>query len=1210
MSNDETPDPRVDDVTQSPSSPTADPMQSIGNSRPLPGAADMRRLIGDHDWSATAIGAPAGWPQSLRTTIAVMLDSRFPMCMGWGDGLTLLYNDAYAPFLGARHPAALGRPIAAVWVDVWDDIEPLIGQAMAGTPTWSEDVPLTMTRNGYAEETWWTFSYSPLRDDGGKIVGFLDVCSDSTAKVLQERRLDAERERLTAMFEQAPGFMAMLRGPDHVFERINPAYRTLIGDRDTIGRPVAETLGDAAAQGYVEILDTVYRTGEPYAASGALYARQAEPGGPVENRYLDFVYQPMTDAVGTVTGILVQGIDITDRRAGEEALRASQARHRQIVDSATDTVIISTDLQGRVTSWSEGARRIIGYDEPEMTGKPIDLFFTPEDRAAGRMHQEMAEALVSGLGSHEGWRVRKNGSRFWASGQMQPIRDEHGNATGFVKIVRDRTIEREAIDALEASQDQLSLAQSAGGIGVFIVDVATNAIRVTPEFCRLYGVAPGMVRRPEEFEALVLAEDQDFSSHEDTRRLGTAPTESQYRIRRPSDGEIRWIQRSARLVRGKNGDIVQMLGVAQDITERKQAEETLRASEQLFRTFAQSMPNQVWTSPGSGHLDWFNDRVYDYTGLGYDDLADDKWANIVHPDDRPMAGARWAHSVQTGAPYETEFRIRRADGTYRWHLVRAVPIAGDVGVARWIGTNTDIDEQRGALETLETAVAERTADRDRMWRLSTDLMLVSDFAGRVLSVNPAWTRIFGWQDSEIVGRNFLDLIHPDDIAATEAEVTKLTQGITTLRFENRYQASDGSYRPLSWTAVPDSALIHAVGRDISTEKAAAAELEAAQDALRQAQKMEAVGQLTGGIAHDFNNLLTGIIGSLEMMQRRTRQGRVADVDRYATAAMTSANRAAALTHRLLAFSRRQPLDPRALDANALLAGMDDLLRRTIGEAVRLEIRTVAALWPTKCDPHQLENAILNLAINARDAMPDGGALTIETCNADLKAGDAAQSREVRPGQYVCIAVSDTGSGMSPDVIAKAFDPFFTTKPLGQGTGLGLSMIYGFARQSEGHARIESEVGRGTTVKILLPRHHGDADAAEAARSGLSDQHLSSGRERVLVVEDEAAVRALVVDVLDELGYEAIEAVDGPSGLAMLERDIAIDLLVTDVGLPGLNGRQLADAARVKRPGLKILFMTGYAENAAIDGLDAGMELITKPFAIETLAQRIREIIDG
>jgi len=386
----------------------------------------------------------------------------------------------------------------------------------------------------------------------------------------------------------------------------------------------------------------------------------------------------------------------------------------------------------------------------------------------------------------------------------------------------------------------------------------------------------------------------------------------------------------------------------------------------------------------------------------------------------------------------------------------------------------------------------------------------------------------------------------------------------------------------------------------------------AEEALRQAQKMEAVGQLTGGIAHDFNNLLTGVIGSLDMMQRQISKGETGKIERYATTAMTAANRAAALTHRLLAFSRRQPLHPKPVDANRLVTGMEELLRRTLGESIALEIVTAGGLWQTLCDPHQLESAVLNLAINARDAMPDGGSLTIETCNTRLDSTYAAKQRDVSPGQYVCICVTDTGSGMSKDTMEKAFEPFFTTKPIGQGTGLGLSMIYGFTRQSEGYARIYSELGRGTTIKLYLPRYYGEAEVVAEEQGQLTDAHRAEAGEVVLVIEDDATVRDLVVDVLGELGYRAIEAADGPSGLKLLQSGMHLDLLITDIGLPGLNGRQVVDATRQQRPDLKVLFMTGYAENATIANgfLEPGMEMITKPFAIEALATRIRGMIAG
>ena len=347
------------------------------------------------------------------------------------------------------------------------------------------------------------------------------------------------------------------------------------------------------------------------------------------------------------------------------------------------------------------------------------------------------------------------------------------------------------------------------------------------------------------------------------------------------------------------------------------------------------------------------------------------------------------------------------------------------------------------------------------------------------------------------------------------------------------------------------------------------------------------------------------------MQTRVAPGRLSDVDRYVTAAQGAARRAATLTHRLLAFSRRQTLDPKPTNVNRLIAGMEELIRRTVGPGVEVEVVGAAGLWTTLVDPNQLENALLNLCINARDAMPDGGLLTIETCNKWLDQR-AARERELSPGQYLTLCVSDTGVEMTAEVIRRAFDPFFTTKPIGMGTGLGLSMIYGFAQQSGGQARIYSEFGHGVMVCLYLPRHLGVADAAEEP-ADLTEAPRAKLGETVLVVDDEPTVRMLVTDVLEELGYMALEASDGASGLKILRSDVNVDLLITDVGLPGgMNGRQVADAARAARPGLKVLFITGYAENAVLSHghLAAGMRVLTKPFPMEGLASRIKELITG
>jgi hypothetical protein len=609
------------------------------------------------------------------------------------------------------------------------------------------------------------------------------------------------------------------------------------------------------------------------------------------------------------------------------------------------------------------------------------------------------------------------------------------------------------------------------------------------------------------------------------------------------------------------------------------------------------------------------------------------WVRRIHPEDRDATEKKFRDAVASKVrEYTVQYRIiRPSDGETRWISVRSTIERDANGKAiRLVGAHSDVTEQvmaeralRQSEErfrnladqlaelnaTLAERVEEKTRERDRIWNVSQDLLLVADRKGIWKTINPAWTRTLGWSEAELLNRTSEWLEHPDDDGTARARVKELGTSNATVKFESRFRHKDGSYRWLSWTGVPDQDHIYAVARDVTAEKSAAERLKATEEALLQSQKMEAVGQLTGGIAHDFNNLLTGIVGSLDLMQTRLNQGRTENVGRYIDAAMTSANRAAALTHRLLAFARRQPLIPKGVDANQLVVSLEDLLRRTIGETIDLTVVASDGLWTTLCDPNQLESALLNLAINARDAMPAGGKLTISSANVRID-GINADAPALSPGEYICIDVTDTGTGMSPEVAARAFDPFFTTKPIGQGTGLGLSMIYGFARQSNGHATIDSKIGRGTSVKIYLPRHSGD-HVAEHAAAVAKAQQAATG-ETVLVVEDEPVVRGVILEMLEEQGYRTLEAVDGPAGLRILRTDARIDLLVTDVGLPGMNGRQLADQAREMRPGLKILFITGYAESAAIaDGfLQPGMEMITKPFDLGNLSRRVRTMVSA
>ncbi|RMO44348.1 hypothetical protein ALQ40_05170 [Pseudomonas syringae] len=516
------------------------------------------------------------------------------------------------------------------------------------------------------------------------------------------------------------------------------------------------------------------------------------------------------------------------------------------------------------------------------------------------------------------------------------------------------------------------------------------------------------------------------------------------------------------------------------------------------------------------------------------------------------------------------------------------------------------------LERQQTArLEQRTLELDTFWEISPDPLAILDFNGIFLRVNPAWTALLGHPEHELLGTSIMTLLHPDDVSSTQNALKHTINHVLPL-FENRYQHVDGSYHWFGWTAAPGNGIIFALGKHLTHEKDRIKALRIAEEALIQSQKMEAVGQLTGGLAHDFNNLLMGITGNMELLLSRIRQERFTELDRYINAALEGSRRAASLTHRLLAFSRRQTLAPKATDIDLLVAGMDELIRRTVGPAIDMQVNASHGLWATLVDPHQLENSLLNLCINAKDAMPDGGKLLIQTGNRHLTAATATRY-QLPAGRCVELSVSDTGTGMSNDVMARAFDPFFTTKPLGMGTGLGLSMIYGFARQSGGGVHITSKLGEGSKVCVLLPMHEGEAETVAFDDSPLQVPASSTGDETILVVDDEPAVRLLIAELLEDLGYIVLQAERGADALTILQSKAAIDLLITDVGLPGgMNGRQVADAARDVRPDLKILFVTGYAENAVLahDTLEPGMHVLPKPFAIAELISRVTELLEG
>jgi PAS domain S-box-containing protein len=678
-----------------------------------------------------------------------------------------------------------------------------------------------------------------------------------------------------------------------------------------------------------------------------------------------------------------------------------------------------------------------------------------------------------------------------------------------------------------------------------------------------------------------------------------------------------------------------------DLTERRRTELALeRSREELEFAAAAAQLGRFDYRPREGTLTW-DDRCRALFGLkpGAPVSYEGAYLAGLHPDDRERADQAVAAALDPAGPgrFEVEYRtVGIEDGVLRYISALGLAFFEDGVPVRLIGTVQDVTKDREA-----TAALREVSERLRLaGRATNDAIWDWDFRNNQVTWNDALCEAYGHRPDgvETTGEWWLDHIHPDDRARIFAGIHSVIDGEgTDWTDEYRFRRADGSHADVLDRGYvirdAEGAPVRMVGAmlDVSARKVVERQLEQerqrlvhaveettaerdrAEDALRQSQKMEAVGQLTGGLAHDFNNLLTGISGALEMMQVRIAQGRVGELEKYSVAAQGAVRRAAALTHRLLAFSRRQTLDPRPTDVNRLVFDVEELIRRTVGPHVEVETVGKAGLWTTLVDPNQLENAIINLCINARDAMPDGGRITIETANKwlDERAG---RERDLDAGQYVSICVTDTGTGMAPDVVSRAFDPFFTTKPIGEGTGLGLSMIYGFARQSGGQVRIYTEVGTGTTMCIYLPRHMEAPDGTPfPPESAPSIFVKADGAQAgcILVVDDEPTVRMLVVEVAEDLGYDVLEAFDGQSAMRVIQANPGIDLLITDVGLPGgMNGRQIADASLALRPALKVLFITGYAENAVIGNgqLAPNMALITKPFAMDALAARIRDMM--
>lgn len=990
----------------------------------LAGGGEMGALMRGNDWSKSPLGDPKDWPQSLRAVVALMINSRYPMFVAWGPELAFLYNDGYIPIFGKKHPQALGLPFHKVWSEIWTEISPLIDRALAGEATFSEDLHLVMERNGYPEDTWYSFSYSPVRDESGAVAGMFCACTETTLAVLDKRR----REALL---------------------KLDGRLRDLSSTSE---------LSFAAS----EILGSVL--GAARAGYGAI---DADAGTVVVER--NWYASDYGDLAGT-HDFADYGSYIADLRQGNAVANAD----------------VATDPRTAANVHAFDALRIRAHlDVPVVeNGKTVGLMF-----------------------------VHSAVPRVWTPDEISFVRDfaERTRASIARRLAEHDLRESEARQSfLLALSDELRLHR----IPAEIASVAAKRLSERFDLSRVFHA---------EVVGTRMKVDRDYTS-------GVCSMVGEHNL--DAFGAV-------------------LLGAYHEHAVVRV--DDVRTDERLNEAAKSGLLSR--------EVGAFLDVVL---------FKDKDRINILAMQDaEPRAWTTQEEGLFREVGERARAAIERARAEQRLRELN---------------------------ETLEQRVAQASADRDRMWRLSTDIMLVARYDGTINSVNPAWTSMLGWDEESLVGNNFLNLVHPEDRAATLAEMATLGAGKTTFLFENRYKGADGSYRHLSWTAVPADDLIHAVGRDVTKERDRQAELDAAQNALRHSQKMEAMGQLTGGVAHDFNNLLTPIVGSLDMLQRKGLGGE--REQRLIAGAMQSAERAKTLVQRLLAFARRQPLQAVPVDVADLLSGMGDLVSSTTGPQIKVVVEAPMDLPAAMADPNQLEMALLNLAVNARDAMPEGGTLRI---SARAEAVVPEHEASLRPGDYICLSVADTGTGMDEATLARAIEPFFSTKGVGKGTGLGLSMVHGLASQLGGKLMLRSRQGLGTNVELWLPISRDRPGSTESEARSSEELRM---RGTALLVDDEELVRISTADMLTDLGYSVVEADSGEKAMSLIASGLRIDLLVTDHLMSGMNGTDLARAVRRSRPDMPVLLVSGYAEQ---EGVDPDVPRLVKPFRKDELAGQVAQL---
>lgn len=1260
----------------------------------LAGAGEMAALIRQFDWNTTPLGPPAQWPQSLKTAIRIMLTSRQPIWIGWGADLLFFYNDPYKAIIGGKHPAALGRPTAEVWHEIWPEIGPLLATAMAGTEgTFVEQKLLIMERNGYPEETYYTFSYSPVPDDHGGTGGIICANSDDTERVVAERQLNLLRELAASATNARSGIDASRLAVSAL--QVNPwdlPFALLY-----IGGRGAETLALTGSAGIAgdhpaapQTLDAddalaPWPAGEAMRAGAPVYVDDLGsrfamplPGGAWQMALRSATVLPVQlSGESAPSGVLVVGLN---------PCRLFGDRYRAFLDLVVGQIGQAISYANAYEEERQRAEALAEIDRAKTTffsnishefRTPLALMLGPLEEMLHRGDVAEGDRALAEVAHRNGQRLLKLVNALLDFSRIEAGRVQmYPQPTDLAAFTADlASLFRSAVESagmrLEVDCPPLPAAVAVDREmwESVVLNLLSNAFKYTYTgviSVKLEGLDTGEVALSVSDTGIGIAAEELPHLFERFHRVADA-------VGRSIEGSgigLAMVQELVRL-HGARIDVQSTPGEGSRFRvtlprEATLAEPAATPASTSARALAYADAARRWV-PGADDVP-APQVIDEIAGTGAQ-AADVRGRLLVADDNADLRN--YMHRILQSAGHQVHVA---ADGQEALEMARRIApdlIVSDVMMPRLDGfgllrgvrddavlrqtpvlllsarageearvsglasgaddylikpfnarellarvaSNLRLSQLRRQAqrelqdmnESLERRVAETVADRDRLWELSEDLLMVIGADGMLERVSPSWERVLGHAASVVIGRSCMVLVHPEDLVPVTEQMLALQREGVPVRYECRMLGADGAECWMAWTLAIDPAngRIHGVGRDVTGDKAAAQALRHADEALRMAQKMEAIGKLTGGVAHDFNNLLQVIGGNLHLLSRD-----VAGDDRSETRvrnALAGVARGAKLASQLLAFGRRQPLAPKVVNLGRFVRGLDDMLRRALGDGVEIETVIAAGLWNTLIDPFQVENALLNLAINARDAMNGHGCLTVEAGNVSIDDNYARRNADVAPGQYVMLAVTDTGAGMPPEIQEQVFEPFFTTKPEGQGTGLGLSMVYGFVRQSGGHVKIYSEVGVGTTVRLYLPR----ADEPEDLEVQIDTGPAGGGTETVLVVEDDEDVRVTVVEMLSGLGYRVLKARDAVSALAIVESGVPIDLLFSDVVMPGpLRSTEMARKVRERLPGIAVLFTSGYTDNAIVHTgrLDAGIELLSKPYTHEALARKVRQML--